>query len=281
MVPGTAPAPIYADDPPMYDGRRPAPPVMTADHAALAALNAPASIASRRAAIARQDRLASGPPAEPDRTTGAAGTGESMSDFMKRAQEALSIEATRWTPQEGEVMSGRLIRVRQIDGQYDKPFRVLTLVPPSGGTAVDVSEKTSLKEGFDEVEKLGIGCNVAVKYLGNRVGKSGGRYEAYTCYSERGEAQAQAQPAPATNSQQAAAPATQPAPAAGSAPAANPAPEQATDAATMTGLAKAALANSDQNDLTRIGARARDLGLVWDRAAQRYNAPAAAADAVL
>ena len=55
MVPGTAPAPIYADDPPMYDGRRPAPPVTTADHAALAALNAPASIASRRAATARQD----------------------------------------------------------------------------------------------------------------------------------------------------------------------------------------------------------------------------------
>ena len=280
MVPGTAPAPIYADDPPLYafDGRPVVPPVTTADSAALAALHAPASIASRRAATARQDRPASGPPAEPDRTTGAAGTGESMSDFMKRAQEALSIEATRWTPQEGEVMSGRLIRVRQIDGQYDKPFRVLTLVPPSGGTAVDVSEKTSLKEGFDEVEKLGIGCNVAVKYLGNRVGKSGGRYEAYTCYSERGEAQAQ--PAPATNGQQAAAPATQPAPAATTGTVADPTPEQATDAATLTGLAKAALAASDQEELAHIGARAREAGLVWDRAAQRYNAPAAA-DAAL
>ena len=55
MVPGTAPAPTYADDPPMYDGRRPVPPVTTADSAALAALHAPASIASRRAATARQD----------------------------------------------------------------------------------------------------------------------------------------------------------------------------------------------------------------------------------
>ena len=202
-----------------------------------------------------------------------------MSDFMKRAQEALSIEATRWTPQEGDVMSGRLIRVRQIDGQYDKPFRVLTLVPPSGGTAVDVSEKTSLKEGFDEVEKLGIGCNVAVKYLGNRVGKSGGRYEAYTCYSERGEAQAQ--PAPATNGQHAAAPATQPATAPSPGyPQGGAGNTLATDAATMTGLAKAALANSDQEELVHIGARAREAGLVWDRAAQCYNAPAPA-DAVL
>ena len=55
MVPGTAPAPIYADDPPMYDGRRLAPPVTTADSAALAALNAPASIARRRAVAARRD----------------------------------------------------------------------------------------------------------------------------------------------------------------------------------------------------------------------------------
>ena len=237
----------------------------------------PANI-SRRAAIARQDRPASGLPAEPDRTTGAAGTGESMSDFMQRAQEALSIEATRWTPQEGEVMSGRLIRVRQIDGQYDKPFRVLTLVPPSGGTAVDVSEKTSLKEGFDEVEKLGIGCNVAVKYLGSRTGKSGGRYEAYTCYSERGAAvQAQpvqpAQPVAATNGQQAP---VQPEQAAQ-----QPKPGSlATDAATMTAQARAALANSDQEALAYIGARARSLDFAWDRAAQRYNAPAAA-DAVL
>ena len=48
MVPGTAPAPIYADDPPMYDGRTVAPPVTTADSAALAALHAPASIAKER-----------------------------------------------------------------------------------------------------------------------------------------------------------------------------------------------------------------------------------------
>ena len=244
MAPGTAPAPIYADDPPLFDGWRAAPPVATADSAALAALHAPASIARRRAATARQDRPASGPPAEPDRTTGvagtgdrngkeqkeargtagkgdyaahgrgtdrctaprrraqgppyrslqgqhegrwwthpgaaqplqagerqqvppplthdaadsasvahhhrrrmpdrttgAAGTGESMGDFMQRAQEALSIEAERWAPQVGEVMSGRLIRCRAIEGQYDKPFRVLTLVPFGGGPAIDVSEK--------------------------------------------------------------------------------------------------------------------------------------------
>ena len=69
----TAPAPTYADDAPLFDGRvrhvvtlsatrgnadpcngrrRSVPPVMTADRAALAALHAPASIASRRAALA-------------------------------------------------------------------------------------------------------------------------------------------------------------------------------------------------------------------------------------
>ena len=144
MVPGTAPAPIYADDPPLFDDRRAASPVVTADSAALAALHAPASI-SRRAATARQDRPASGPPAEPDRTTGAAGTGESMGDFMQRAQEALSIEANRWAPQVGEVISGRLVRCRAIEGQYDKLFRVLTLVPFGGGPAVDVSEKNGVE----------------------------------------------------------------------------------------------------------------------------------------
>ena len=271
MVPGTAPAPIYADDPPVYDGRRPVPPVTTADSAALAALNAPASIASRRAATARQDRPASGPPAEPDRTTGAAGTGESMGDFMQRAQEALTNEGNRWTPNEGDVLAGTLVRIRQIDGQYEKPFRVLTIRPMTGAQPMDVSEKTTLKEAFDEMEAHGLGCQVAIKYLGSRVGKTGGRYEAYTAYSE---------PAAAPNGQQAAAPATQPAPAAGTGVAADPAPEQATDAATMTAQARAALANSDKEALAYIGARARSLDFAWDRAAQRYNAPAAA-DAVL
>ena len=316
MVPGTAPAPIYADDPPLFDGRRPAAPVATADSAALAALHAPASIARRRAATARQDRPASGPPADrsaqeqerqavdrarrdsgfdtsalhsPDHTTGAAGTGESMGDFMQRAQEALSIEANRWAPQVGEVISGRLVRCRAIEGQYDKPFRVLTLVPFGGGPAIDVSEKTALKEGFDEVEKLGIGCSVAVKYLGSRVGKSGGRYEAYTCYSERGEAQAQpAQPEPPRPGYPQGGAGgslpkneTQPAPAAATGTVADPTPEQATDTATLTALAKAALETGDTATLTRIGARAKQLGMVWDRAAQCYNAPAPAADAVL
>ena len=120
---------------------------------------------------------------------------------------------------------------------------------------------------------------MAVKYLGSRTGKSGGRYEAYTCYSERGEAQAQpvqqASTAPGNAAgQQAALLNMQPA------PAADPAPEQATDAVTMTTMAKDALANSDQDALARIGAQAREIGLVWDRSAQRYNAPAPA-DAVL
>ena len=69
MVPGTAPAPTYADDAPLFDGRvrhvvtlsatrgnadpcngrrRSVPPVMTADRAALAVLHAPASIARTR-----------------------------------------------------------------------------------------------------------------------------------------------------------------------------------------------------------------------------------------
>ena len=297
MVPGTAPAPIYADDPPMYDGRRPAPSVTTADSAALAVLHAPASIASRRAAIACQDRLASGPPAEPDRTTGAAGTGESMSDFMQRAQEALTNEGNRWTPAEGDVLAGTLVRIRQIDGQYEKPFRVLTIRPMTGTSPMDVSEKTTLKEAFDEMEAHGLGCQVAIKYLGSRIGKTGGRYEAYTAYSEPVPAPAAAvvDTAAAVERERAAAvdnanretaqrqrdalntPATEPSPGYPQGGAGN---TLATDAATMTAQAKAALANSDQNDLTRIGARARDLGLVWDRAAQCYNTPAPA-DAVL
>ena len=128
---------------------------------------------------------------------------------------------------------------------------------------------------------------MAVKYLGSRVGKSGGRYEAYTCYSERGEAQAQpAQPEPPRPGYPQGGAGgslpkneTQPAPAAGY-PQGGAGTTLATDAATMTGLAKAALANSDQEELAHIGARAREAGLVWDRAAQRYNAPAPA-DAVL
>ena len=44
MVPGTAPAPVYANDAPLSDA--PARPPMSADRAALYALHAPASIAS-------------------------------------------------------------------------------------------------------------------------------------------------------------------------------------------------------------------------------------------
>ena len=209
-----------------------------------------------------------------------------MGDFMQRAQEALTNEGNRWTPAEGDVLAGTLVRIRQIDGQYEKPFRVLTIRPMTGTSPMDVSEKTTLKEAFDEMEAHGLGCQVAIKYLGSRIGKTGGRYEAYTAYSE---------PAPATNGQQAStAPgdtagqqvallAMQPAPAAGTGVAANPAPEQATDAATMTAQARAALANSDKEALAYIGARARSLDFAWDRAAQCYNvpAPAPAADAVL
>ena len=380
MVPGTAPAPIYADDPPMYDGRRPVPPVTTADSAALAALHAPASIASRRAATARQDRPASGPPAEPDRTTGAAGTGdrdvkeqtqegstaskddhaaygcgtdrhtgrrraaqgppaqragnhvqgraaepahaaqpleagereqvpslivappnarawltttggaepdrttgaagtgESMGDFMQRAQEALTNEGNRWTPAEGDVLAGTLVRIRQIDGQYEKPFRVLTIRPMTGTSPMDVSEKTTLKEAFDEMEAHGLGCQVAIKYLGSRVGKTGGRYESYTAYSEPAAAPVAVDTAAAVERDDALnTPATAPSPGYPQGGAGN---TLATDAATMTGLAKAALANSDQEELAHIGARAREAGLVWDRAAQCYNVPAPA-DAVL
>ena len=46
MVPGTAPAPVYADDAPL--AAVPARPPMSADRAALYALHAPASIARER-----------------------------------------------------------------------------------------------------------------------------------------------------------------------------------------------------------------------------------------
>ena len=274
MVPGTAPAPIYADDPPLYDGRRAAPPVLSANQEALFRLHAPASI-SRRAAIARQDRPASGPPAEPDRTTGAAGTGESMGDFMQRAQEALTNEGNRWTPKEGDVLAGTLVRIRTIEGQWSD-FRVAVIRPTAGGAPIEVAEKAVLKEAMDEMQQLGTGCQVAIKYLGQRDNKSGSQtYHAYTHYVEPAAA-------PVTNGQQtAAAPAAQPAPVAGTGTVADPTPEDATDAATMTALAKAALETGNQDTLAKIGAQARKIGMVWDRAAQRYNAPAPAADAVL
>ena len=245
----------------------------------------PANI-SRRAATAHQDRPASGPPAEPDRTTGAAGTGESMGDFMQRAQEALTNEGNRWTPAEGDVLAGTLVRIRQIDGQYEKPFRVLTIRPMTGAQPMDVSEKTTLKEAFDEMEAHGLGCQVAIKYLGSRVGKTGGRYEAYTAYSEPAPATVAVDTAAAVERERAAAvdnanretaqrqrdalntPATEPSPGYPRGGAGN---TLATDAATMTAQAKAALANSDQEELAHIGSRAREAGLVWDRAAQCYN----------
>ena len=217
-----------------------------------------------------------------------------MGDFMQRAQEALTNEGNRWTPAEGDVLAGTLVRIRQIDGQYEKPFRVLTIRPMTGAQPMDVSEKTTLKEAFDEMEAHGLGCQVAIKYLGSRVGKTGGRYEAYTAYSEPAPAPVAVDTAAAVERERAAAvdnanretaqrqrdalntPATAPSPGypqgAGN--------TLATDAATMTGLAKAALANSDQEELAHIGARARTAGLVWDRTAQCYNAPAPA-DAVL
>ena len=209
-----------------------------------------------------------------------------MSDFMQRAQEALTNEGNRWTPNEGDVLAGTLVRIRQIDGQYEKPFRVLTIRPMTGTSPMDVSEKTTLKEAFDEMEAHGLGCQVAIKYLGSRVGKTGGRYEAYTAYSE--PAPVAVDTAAAVERERAAAvdnanretaqrqrdALNTPAPAA-----AQLAPPVAEDA--MTVLAKAALADGDQDALTRIGAQAREIGLVWDRAAQRYNAPAPAADAVL
>ena len=72
------------------------------------------------------------------------------------------------------------------------------------------------------------------------------------------------------------APAAQPAPAA-----VDPTPEQATDAETMTAQAKAALAKSDQDTLARIGARAKELGFVWNKTTQRYDVLVLTEDAVL
>ena len=123
--------------------------------------------------------------AEPDRTTGAAGTGDSMSDFMQRAQEALTNEGNRWTPEEGAVLAGTLVRIRQIEGQWGN-FRVAVIRPLKGGVPVEVAEKTALKEALDEMEKHGPGCQVALKFLGRRQTKSGSgqQYEAYTSYIE-------------------------------------------------------------------------------------------------
>lgn len=204
-----------------------------------------------------------------------------MGDFMQRAQEALTNEGNRWTPAEGDVLAGTLVRIRQIEGQWGD-FRVAVIRPMKGGAPVEVAEKTVLKEALDEMAQHGPGCQVALKYIGRRQNKSGSgqQYEAYTSYVEPAAApgpQEQAgQRAPYTR-----APATQPAPAAGTGyPQGGAGNTLATDAATMTGLAKAALANSDQEELAHIGARAREAGLVWDRAAQCYNTPAPA-DAVL
>ena len=190
-----------------------------------------------------------------------------MGDFMQRAQEALTNEGNRWTPNPGDVLSGTLVRIRQIEGQWGD-FRVAVIRPMKGGAPVEVAEKTVLKEALDEMAQYGPGCQVALKYIGRRQNKSGSgqQYEAYTSYVEPA-------PAPATNGQQAPAPApaTPPAPAAGTGTVADPPPEQATDAATMTGLAKAALAASDGTALEQIGARAKDLGFTWDRTMQRYR----------
>ena len=209
-----------------------------------------------------------------------------MGDFMQRAQEALTNEGNRWTPAEGDVLAGTLVRIRQIDGQYEKPFRVLTIRPMTGTSPMDVSEKTTLKEAFDEMEAHGLGCQVAIKYLGSRVGKTGGRYEAYTAYSEPAAAPVAVDTAAAVERERAAAvdnanretaqrqrdalntPATAPSPGYPQGGAGN---TLATDAATMTGLAKAALAASDGTALEQIGARAKELGFTWDRTMQRYR----------
>ena len=192
------------------------------------------------------------------------------------------------------MLAGTLVRIRQIDGQYEKPFRVLTIRPMTGAQPMDVSEKTTLKEAFDEMEAHGLGCQVAIKYLGSRVGKTGGRYEAYTAYSEPAAAPVAVDTTAAVERERAAAVDNANretaqrqrdalnTPAQPEQAAQQPEPGSlATDAATMTAQARAALANSDKEALAYIGARARSLDFTWDRAAQCYNAPAAAADAVL
>ena len=199
-----------------------------------------------------------------------------MSDFMQRAQEALTNEGNRWTPEEGAVLAGTLVRIRRIEGQWGN-FRVAVIRPLKGGVPVEVAEKTALKEALDEMDKHGPGCQVALKFLGRRQTKSGSgqQYEAYTSYVEPAEA-------PATNGQQAPAQpeqAAQPEPSPGY-PQGGAGNTLATDAVTMTGLAKAALANSDQDELTHIGARARKAGLVWNKTTQRYD-DVPVADAVL
>ena len=195
-----------------------------------------------------------------------------MSDFMQRAQEALTNEGNRWTPEEGAVLAGTLVRIRRIEGQWGN-FRVAVIRPLKGGVPVEVAEKTALKEALDEMDKHGPGCQVALKFLGRRQTKSGSgqQYEAYTSYIEPEESVA-AVTAAAVERERAAA---QPAPAA-----IYPTPEQATDAETMTAQAKAALANSDQDTLVRIGARAKELGFFWNKTAQRYDS-VPVADAVL
>ena len=209
-----------------------------------------------------------------------------MGDFMQRAQEALTNEGNRWMPNEGDVLAGTLVRIRQIEGQWGD-FRVAVIRPMKGGAPVEVAEKTVLKEALDEMAQHGPGCQVALKYIGRRQNKSGSgqQYEAYTSYVEPAAAP-QEQPAqpepPRPGYPQGGAGGSLPKNETQPAPVADPTPEQATDAATLTVLAKAALETGDTDTLARIGAQAKKLGFVWDRAPgkQRYNAPAPA-DAVL
>ena len=216
-----------------------------------------------------------------------------MSDFMQRAQEALTNEGNRWSPDPGGQLAGTLVRIRHIEGQWGD-FRVAVIRPMEGGTPVEVAEKKVLKEAMDEMEQHGPGCQVALKYLGRRQNKSGTgqQYDSYTSYVEPAPATAPVDKAAAVEPERAYQEdnanrermqrqhdalntPTQPAPAA-----VDPTPEQATDAATMTAQAKAALANSDQDTLARIGARARELGFVWNKTTQRYD-DVPVADAVL
>ena len=227
-----------------------------------------------------------------------------MGDFMERAKEALTNEGNRWTPEEGTVLAGTLVRIRQINGQWGD-FRVAVIRPLKGGAPVEVAEKTALKEALDEMEKHGPGCQVALKFLGRRQNKSGTgqQYEAYTSYVEPAESVAAVTADLSDASAQLSSSDSMPQPAPAAAPyaspgagimktaAVDPTPEQANDAATLTTMARAALevGNQDEDEaanrateLAIIGAKARKIGLVWDRTAQCYNAPPApAADAVL
>ena len=113
---------------------------------------------------------------------------ENRSDRLTKLEQRLDEKAgdfaEAWRPSEGDSVIGEVIRTDRRDGGHGT-YLIVTLQTDQGEIAIHAFHEV-LKREFEERAPQ-IGELIAVKYLGEKQGRAGNRYHAYTVVWDEGE----------------------------------------------------------------------------------------------